>query len=336
MAQKPKAPATSVAREPLPTGGQVVVQTVSPVQRTRPKPVSEKVRAFLAKIEREPSPCPDLLASIEQKIAQGANLNDLFQRLEKCKWRRKTYAEEQEALVLWRHGHIDPWPEEKAIRKVIKSLAEQVQPPEGTRVYEVPKGAPPMVDGRLETDEWNDALVFAPKGTRTRIFVKTDGSFLYLGAVVPENTVAHNFDSLQLLLHAHVSPHIKHEYFFIYNSGNASVGYRPTRLQPDDAPKVKDWEERNRLPPRIRWKTFEVNDDGVFLPPRSGSLFDGNQRMYEVAVDLNEALIPKDVPFSVGAVIEIAPDGRGRRYVWPFKEDYATDNSLWEVWLKIS
>lgn len=332
----PEAPTAHADTDPFPTGHRVVVQTVPPVQRTRPKPVSEAVRAFLAKIEREPSPCPALLATTGQRIAQDdTDLNDLFQRLEKCKWRRESYAEAKETGVLWRHHYIDPWPEEQAIRKVIRALAERVQPTEGTRIYEVPQGTPPLVDGRLGGDEWNDALVFAPAGTRTRIFVKTDGVFLYLGAVVPENTAAHNYNSLRLLLHAHISPHIKHEYFFIYNYGNASVGYRPTRLQPDDAPKVKNWREQNELPPRIRWKSYEVNDHGVFPSPRSGSLFDGRQRTYEVAVDLNEALIPKGLPFSLGAVIEIAPNGRSRRYVWPFQEDHATDNSLWEVWLKI-
>ncbi len=331
---------TAAPLGPLPVGKQTVVQTVQAPKAEswhKPAKIPEKLKKFLDEIAREPSPCPRLLADIDRLISPKADLDKLFARLQRCKWKRNTYSEEQESIILFRHDWPDPWPEEKAIRNVIAAMTERVQPPDGVMVYQVPRGKAVTIDGVLD-EEWNDSLVFAPKGSKGRIFVKTDGEFLYLGGAVPGNPSASSLDSMMVVFHQHLSPHFANEYFFIYGRGSApSKGVRGNRIKPEDAPKISDWRERDKLPKKIRWKTFDtIYDDHVFPAPKAATYLQGETRMYEAAVKLEDIPIPRNRPFTLGINIDkTTDDGKNRQPVWPFEQDYSTGNPKWMVWLKI-
>ncbi len=322
----------------LPTGKQVVVQTIQPRSaiKRQPRKVPEPVRRFLARIGQEPSPCPDLLAGIDREITQGGRLDDLFARLQRCKWERPTYTEERVENLLFRYNWLDPWPEEQAIRKVIAAMARRTRPPQKIQVYSVPDGDAPVINGIL-SDEWNDALVFAPRGSKARVYLKTDGDFLYLGVAVPQGPVKSNYDSARVLLNAHLSPDFANEYFFIYSDGHPSKGIRSNRIKPRDAPKVKDWRERDKLPKAIRWKALDtIYDGGVFPHPPTATFVQGGVRMYEAAIDLKATGLPKGSPFPLGLQIDTTTvDGKNRQPVWPFKWNYAGNRPDWEVWLRI-
>jgi len=325
----------------LPTGKQVVVQKIQPETATPvPAKIPEPVRRFLARIEQEPSPCPGLVDSVDQRIAQGADLNDLFTRLQRCKWQRPTYAQEKADGILFRHSWPDPWPEEPAIRKVITAMAGKNQPPAGVQVLTVPHADPPVVDGVLHDDEWNGALVFSPKHSGSRVYLETDGDFLYLGIAVPQGSETSNYDSARVLLHAHLSPHFTNEYFFVYSQGYSSQGTRSHRLRPEgDAKIIQDFHQLEKLPKAIRWKHFKIiYDGGVFPRPPSGTFVQGGLRMYEAAIDLKKTGIPKRAPFSLGLQVDTTVNVNGRKNrkpVWPFKWDYTNDGPEWEVWLRI-
>ncbi|HEB76916.1 MAG TPA: DUF3592 domain-containing protein [Methylothermaceae bacterium] len=325
----------------LPTGKQVVVQKIQPETATPVlAKIPEPVRRFLARIGQEPSPCPGLVDSVDQRIAQGDDLNALFARLQRCKWKRPTYAQEAADSILFRYSWPDPWPEEPAIRKVIAAMAERARPPAGVQVFAVPHADPPVVDGVLQGDEWNGALVFSPKHSGSRVYLETDGDFLYLGIAVPQGPETSNYDSARVLLHAHLSPHFANEYFFVYSQGYSSQGTRSHRLRPDgDAKIIQDFNQLKKLPKTIRWKHYKIiYDGGVFPRPPSGTFVQGGLRMYEAAIDLKRTGIPKGAPFSIGLQVDTTTEINGRKErkpVWPFQWDYVHDRATWEVWLKI-
>ncbi|RMH51258.1 MAG: DUF3592 domain-containing protein [Zetaproteobacteria bacterium] len=332
----PQRKGTAATRPPLPTGGRVVAQTIEPpaARPFRPPTPSKELRAFLARIAHEPSPCAALLPKIDRRISAGGDLDALFARLQRCKWQRQSYSEEKAASLLFRFSRPDPWPEERAIRKVITAMAARLHPPAGVKVYPVPVGKAPVVNGFL-SEEWNDALLFAPKGSAGRVYLKSDGRRIYLGIAVPTHPGSRGSDSVMVLLHTHLSPHFANEYFFIYQDGRPSAGYRTNLIRPSDAPEVSDWREIRKLPAAIRWKASGVvYDGGVFPFPLTATTVRGEMRMYEAAIDPQRIGIPTGHPFALGLVISAGvPDGRGSREIWPFKQDYATHGSAWEVWL---
>ena len=323
-------------------GGRVVHQHISAARRRARRPAShgkppEPVARFLAEIAREPSPCADLLATINTRIeAPNADLNALFTKLQRCKWKRPTYGEEEVNLTLFRHGWPDPWPEEPAIRKVIGAMAKRVRPPEGATVYDVPLAPPPLIDGVLD-DEWNKALVFAPDGSRGRVFVMSDGNFLYLGVAVPAGSGSHGYDEAMVMLNSHLSPAFANEYFLIYQYGRASPGYRANLIKPQDAPAATDWREIQKLPGNVRWKALPViYDGGIFPAPRAGTVVQGDTRTYEAAIDLSSLGIPPGHPFALELQVDATiADGKQRISIWPFERDYATHGARWGVWLRV-
>ncbi len=319
----------------------------SPTAFKLPKPPTSKIRLFLARIAREPSPCPDLLANVDRKIDQGVDLNDLLARLERCKWKRQTFAENMEhpEQHILNDSYPDPWPEEFAIRKVIAAMAMRVRPPAGVSVYTVPHGGKPALDGVLGDEEWRDALEFAFDAIRTWIFLKSDGDFLYLGVSVPRSYDSN--ENIRPVFHTHLSPFIKKEQFDIFDYRHytrvgdlASTGRRFTDLipEPDKVALLEKAFRRNdpRYPKeKYWWRIHRVTEYRIFPSQKAAMKVAGGRRSYEIAISLKDVQIPKGPPFSFALEMSGPEDAM---HPWPFIYRYldgveGVEN--WEVWLKI-
>jgi len=304
-------------------------------------PLPPQAKEFLDRAQREPSPCPELLARAEERLAAARSvqaLDALIRDLTLCKWKRRTYQETEIGRKNWLLGAIPriPWPEERWIRKAILAAAEQQKPPADAKVHLIPVvRKAPVIDGVLQKAEWAHALILGAPGSQSRILFETDGRKLYIAADVPEDTKDGSrvcCPEMQLIWHPGLTPLVRGQYLFIYRHGKTSAGYRSLL-----AIKLRGSAENK----------FTIAYDHAALAAPSGTTHLNGHRQYELALPIDAAALPRGHPFSIGVVLELAalyrvdaqtgkPRFVRRRYVHPFDEVFSDGwMPRWRIWLKL-
>ncbi len=289
----------------------------------------EAWQAFVERVRSEPSPCPVLLARMEQLVRADdvTALNRALREALECKIRRPSYQEAKAArdrLYLLDLGQ--PFPEERLIRRLRDRLVLLRAVPEGVEVRRVPAAVrPPVIDGKIGEKEWTGALEVPVRGTRVRLRLLADPQRLYLALSVPEENSADNYSSLQVIWHQGLSPWLKQAYQFVYGRGYANSGCRISGVKWPDPPPP------GGFPRAERWKKYRLNECGLFTGSRGASSL-SPYRIYEFSLDRHEAGLPSGHPFPLRLVVETAPgQERQRNYVGPLRPS----GEGWTLWVSL-
>ncbi len=304
-------------REATPGSTSRQTQTGQRSRATTVPPRQEAWQAFAERVRAEPSPCPVLLARMEEFSRSGdaATLNQALREALECKIRRPSYQEAKAARD--RRYLLDlgqPFPEERLIRRLRDRLAQLRPVPEGVEPLAVPEaGKAPLIDGAIGEAEWRGALEIPVEGTRSRLRLLADGERLYLALSVPEETREDNYSSLQVIWHQGLSPWLREAYQFVYGRGYANSGCRISDVKWPGPPPP------GGFPAEERWKGFRLNECGLFTGSRGASSL-APHRIYEFSLERGEAGLPSGHPFPLRLVVETAPGEEGRRnYIGPMR-----------------
>ncbi len=195
--------------------------------------------------------------------------------------------------------------EERQIKKVISQMTKQVNVPEGKPVSVIPIKTSnfPNVDGKIQEGEWEGALEIdiGYGDVYTPIYLLSDSKRLYVAADVIQGKTRKT--SFFFKYHIDLTPFLRREQVNLYPGS--------TQLQ------------SSRL---VYQKEFGISfywnyDSHIYRNARgAGSRASGHQQ-YELVIDLSEANIHRDVPFS--SFIQIGTDSKkmvlsnGREYQKP-------------------
>jgi hypothetical protein len=195
---------------------------------------------------------------------------------------------------LGKHGplHFPPhWLLHEWLGVLRAQQAARQTTPAGTAPIKVPIVATvPAIDGRIDHAEWvgATALDLLPASLGSRLYLRSDGQYLYLAADVPPDTTAEGFDQLRITLHNHSTHHFQGERIFIDRGGSVNV----LRSLIDPASK----------PGQPRWISRRIAYDGL-----EGATTVSGHRQYEMAIDLAAAGLDPRSPFNLWVDIEGDP-----------------------------
>jgi hypothetical protein len=189
-------------------------------------------------------------------------------------------------------------PQEQAVREARDRIAKTRQAPAGAAILTIPRAAvAPRLDGAVGEAEWRGALRIAlePAARKASVLLLWHGNDLYLAALAPGDRTDTGFDQFRFWYHLDLSPFFENERAMISGRGDART-LRGVRL-PRAGETIRDGMDP---------KGFQRDTDwGVHGRLRSATAVAG-YRQYEAAIDLAEAGIAPEVPFS--AYIEIEGD----------------------------
>jgi len=129
----------------------------------------------------------------------------------------------------WYRQPYQAFEEETLLKEIRARLTAAVTAPPGVAVTPIPHVTqrPPVIDGRLDPEEWTDA-VRLDLGQGTQLYAVADDQRLYLGCDVPIDTTATGFDQLRVYYHVDLAGGIRHER--IHVSGTPTRAFASYRL----------------------------------------------------------------------------------------------------------
>ncbi len=188
---------------------------------------------------------------------------------------------------------------EKKIKTARSQLAlQRVAPPGISPTLIAGSVNQPVLDGVMGAAEWASATsVVVDEALGTKLYLQTDGQWLFIACDAPAETTAKGYDQLRVYFHAGLVDQLVNERIHIGRKpGLTSI--RQTGFRWQGAP-PKDEDER--------WKRFSISDWGLYRYARGTSSMVAGHRQYEAAIHLGEAALHPGVPFTLYAEIETDP-----------------------------
>ena len=199
------------------------------------------------------------------------------------------------------------FPEEALIKQARSLVAASMQTPASVTPAVIPvlAGNLPVVDGRVDPAEWQQAVTIRPAAPSlsTQIFLVADSNRLYVACIAPEETTVGGYDQFRFYFHLNTIPALANERIHIDGGGKVTT-IRQTEIRWNgSAPAGND----------ERWKNYPVSDWVIFRLQEGASNIYGF-RHYELSLDLEEAGLHIGVPFPAKFEIETDPsrDGDGK------------------------
>lgn len=184
--------------------------------------------------------------------------------------------------------------EDAWIRAARARIAALRQAPSVAQVIEIPRaGTPPVIDGRIEDDEWRGSVrvpLDAEGGDAVALMLRA-GDELFLAGEAPSDRTEKGFDQFRFYFHLDLTPRFDDERVFVDGNGHA-LALRSVRVGAD-ADRRTEW--------------------GVLSGVRGGGGVIGH-RQFELAIHLREAGLDSGASFPAFIEIEGDPmrDGAGR------------------------
>lgn len=163
----------------------------------------------------------------------------------------------------------------------------------------------PKIDGVLDEGEWREAIQCTLNTElATRIFIQTDGTWLFIACDAPAEISTAGYDQFRLYLHAGPFSKLVNERVHIGRAGSLT-SIRQTRFRWQGEPPTEENE---------RWKRYKISDWGIYqYAVGTSSMFAGH-RQYEGAIHLGEAGLTAGSPFTLYVEVETDPlrDDKGK------------------------
>jgi hypothetical protein len=187
---------------------------------------------------------------------------------------------------------------EKKIKTLRRSLSAKRTMPAGMSALPVPVTKTSiLVDGQITQAEWQQSLsIRVSEQFDTTLYFLSDGDWLYVACDARDELTADGFDQFRVYLHAGLIPELINERVHL-GRGKGLTSIRQTDIFWQGAPPENDNE---------RWKKYAISDWGLYKYATGKSAIHGN-RHYELAINLAEAGLHKDIPFTLYAEIETDP-----------------------------
>jgi hypothetical protein len=210
-------------------------------------------------------------------------------------------------------GYQD-YKEEHRIKAKRAALAKKLIAPAEQPVFAIPKlkNFPINLDGRIDKEEWQNALVvpLRPAETGSVLYLQTDEDWLYLAADVPKDNTATGFDQFRFYIHVDLDPAIRNERVHV-GSGREQVlgGIRETTVK---------WQGAVNEDENERWKKYPISDWQIYRLARGAAGLNPH-RQYEAKLYLKEIGLSKTAPFPAFVEIETDPvyeNGRFKNRVY--------------------
>lgn len=184
--------------------------------------------------------------------------------------------------------------EEAWIRAARARLAALRRAPSGGDVIEIPRtGTPPVIDGRIEDEEWRGSIrvPLDDEGGDAVALILQAGDELFLAGEAPSDRTDKGFDQFRFYFHLDLTPRFDDERVFLDGNGRA-LALRGVRVG-KDADRRTEWGVLSRL----------RGGAGVF-----------GHRQFELAISAHEAGLDSGAPFPAFLEIEGDPvrDDAGR------------------------
>ncbi len=203
---------------------------------------------------------------------------------------------EQDKQSIQKHGRElfwspPPWHNVEAWIKAVRSrLAATRVAPVNTEVLMIPVSArAPIIDGRMDSEEWQGALRIAlrPENLHSTVLMLSDGKHLYVGADVPEDVATTSGGAaLQFWFHLDLSPWFANENILVEN-------------------KARPFSRRSLYVPQELGKPESHTETNIYTKIQAATTLQ-KHRQYELQLELDEAGIKPGVPFPARVQIEAA------------------------------
>ena len=240
------------------------------------------------------------------------------------------YAARKASRGLPEHHH--DFPEEAWIKAARAEVARHVQAPAGADVLPIPVvTGPPRVDGRIGEEEWSAGTLIEPRaGTGgSRLWLLSDGSYLYLACDVPADTTPGGFDQFRFYYHLDLMPELVNERIHVRGGQGADTAghanaIRQTGIRVNEEP----------ASPEENWQAMPISDWYV-LDSAEGAAGMHPHRQYEARFLLEEAGMHPGVPFAARAEVETdeTRDGEGKFVKRNYAGEYGSQQQ--PIWLRI-